>query len=151
MLCAPCPRGGRWNTRTISTRMQQPQASRERWFHAMTRRKRSESSCRPWSTARKRMWSARSMPRSTTSKQGSSLRCQAAFCRADLMRRCGSWNLHNIPYVPGSMTRHLPDPITGINVPWLYLGMLFASFAWHNEDNYLYSINYMHWGAPKMW
>lgn len=61
------------------------------------------------------------------------------------------WNLHNLPYVPGSVIRHVPDTINGINVPWLYLGMLFASFAWHNEDNYLYSINYMHWGAPKIW
>jgi len=29
--------------------------------------------------------------------------------------------------------------------------MLFSSFCWHNEDNYLYSINYMHHGAGKTW
>ncbi|RHY95458.1 hypothetical protein DYB37_003126, partial [Aphanomyces astaci] len=29
--------------------------------------------------------------------------------------------------------------------------MLFASFCWHFEDNYLYSINYMHTGAKKHW
>lgn len=23
-------------------------------------------------------------------------------------------------------------------MPWLYIGMLFSSFCWHNEDNYLY-------------
>ena len=29
--------------------------------------------------------------------------------------------------------------------------MLFASFCWHNEDDYLYSINYLHHGADKLW
>ena len=36
-------------------------------------------------------------------------------------------------------------------VPWLYVGMLFASFCWHVEDHYAHSVNYMHWGAPKTW
>jgi [histone H3]-trimethyl-L-lysine4 demethylase len=38
-----------------------------------------------------------------------------------------------------------------VNVPWLYIGMLFSSFCWHNEDNYFYSINYSHFGAIKQW
>ena len=29
--------------------------------------------------------------------------------------------------------------------------MLFSTFAWHNEDSYLYSMSYLHYGAPKQW
>jgi hypothetical protein len=36
--------------------------------------------------------------------------------------------------------------VGGITCPMLYVGMLFASFCWHTEDNYLYSINYNHFG-----
>lgn len=61
------------------------------------------------------------------------------------------WNLNNIAKYKGSILRYLKAPINGINVPWLYVGMLFASFCWHNEDNYFYSINYSHYGAEKQW
>lgn len=52
---------------------------------------------------------------------------------------------------PDSVLRHVKVGIAGINVPWLYFGSLFSTFCWHNEDNYLYSINYHHKGAPKQW
>ena len=61
------------------------------------------------------------------------------------------WNLNNIPSSPDSVLRHVRVGINGINVPWLYHGCLFSTFCWHNEDNYLYSINYHHKGAPKQW
>ncbi len=41
--------------------------------------------------------------------------------------------------------------ISGITVPWFYFGMLFSSFCWHTEDLYLYSLNYLHQGAAKIW
>lgn len=61
------------------------------------------------------------------------------------------WNLQNIPNCSDSILQHIKVGINGINVPWMYFGNLFSTFCWHNEDNYLYSINYHHWGAPKQW
>ena len=61
------------------------------------------------------------------------------------------WNLNNIPNCPDSILQYIKVGINGINVPWMYYGNLFSTFCWHNEDNYLYSINYHHWGAPKQW
>mmetsp|Transcript_2422 Transcript_2422/g.7441 ORF Transcript_2422/g.7441 Transcript_2422/m.7441 type:complete len:580 (+) Transcript_2422:139-1878(+) len=61
------------------------------------------------------------------------------------------WNLNNIALWPGSLLRRHDAPLPGVNTPWLYLGMLFGTFPWHNEDNYFESINYHHAGAPKQW
>ncbi|KAK6915342.1 JmjN domain [Dillenia turbinata] len=61
------------------------------------------------------------------------------------------WNLNNIPRLPGSVLSYESSDISGVLVPWLYIGMCFSSFCWHVEDHHLYSLNYMHWGAPKMW
>ncbi len=68
----------------------------------------------------------------------------------DYYKRTG-WNLVNIASSEGSVLSHLKTSINGVNVPWLYIGMLFSSFCWHNEDNYLYSINYSHFGEAKQW
>lgn len=72
------------------------------------------------------------------------------FEDAGYYRDCG-WNLNNLPLVPGSVLRHVNEEINGINVPWLYMGMLFCAFCWHTEDNFLYSMNYMHAGDSKTW
>lgn len=75
---------------------------------------------------------------------------EPAMSSADYYARTG-WNLNNLPSIEGSVLRHVRAPINGVNVPWLYCGMQFSTFCWHNEDNYLYSINYSHAGADKQW
>ncbi|KAF9993432.1 hypothetical protein BGZ80_002474 [Entomortierella chlamydospora] len=60
-------------------------------------------------------------------------------------------NLNNMPVLQESLFRHIKSDISGMMVPWLYVGMCFSTFCWHNEDHYTYSINYMHWGATKTW
>ncbi|KAG8380709.1 hypothetical protein BUALT_Bualt06G0044100 [Buddleja alternifolia] len=61
------------------------------------------------------------------------------------------WNLNNFPRLPGSVLSFESSDISGVLVPWLYIGMCFSSFCWHVEDHHLYSLNFMHWGAPKIW
>lgn len=62
-----------------------------------------------------------------------------------------SWNLNNLPVLEESILGHINADISGMKVPWMYVGMCFATFCWHNEDHWSYSINYLHWGEPKTW
>lgn len=61
------------------------------------------------------------------------------------------WNLTNLANLPGSALSYVKANISGMKVPWLYVGMCFSSFCWHTEDHWIYSINYLHWGEPKTW
>ncbi|OVA06404.1 JmjC domain [Macleaya cordata] len=61
------------------------------------------------------------------------------------------WNLNNFSRLPGSVLGFEGEEISGVLVPWLYIGMCFSSFCWHVEDHHLYSLNYLHWGDPKIW
>lgn len=61
------------------------------------------------------------------------------------------FNLNNFPRLSGSVLAYESSDISGVLVPWLYVGMCFSSFCWHVEDHHLYSLNYAHWGAPKIW
>lgn len=61
------------------------------------------------------------------------------------------WNLNNFSRLPGSVLSFESGDISGVLVPWLYVGMCFSSFCWHVEDHHLYSLNYLHWGDPKFW
>ncbi|KAK3361055.1 hypothetical protein B0T24DRAFT_671693 [Lasiosphaeria ovina] len=57
------------------------------------------------------------------------------------------WNLNKLP----NLLDVLGTKVPGVNTAYLYLGMWKATFAWHLEDVDLYSINYLHFGAPKQW
>ena len=59
--------------------------------------------------------------------------------------------LQVLPHMAQSTLRLLRGDAPGVSSPMLYIGMLFATFAWHVEDHYLYSINYQHLGAAKTW
>ncbi|KAI9831229.1 MAG: hypothetical protein M1819_005157 [Sarea resinae] len=58
-----------------------------------------------------------------------------------------SWNVAHLENLLDVLGQKIP----GVNTTYLYLGMWKASFAWHLEDVDLYSINYIHFGAPKQW
>ncbi|KAJ7652264.1 JmjC domain, hydroxylase-domain-containing protein [Mycena rosella] len=59
----------------------------------------------------------------------------------------------NVAHLPSTLSRLLPpnQGLPGVNTPYLYFGMWRATFAWHVEDMDLFSINYIHFGAPKFW
>ncbi|GFR82207.1 lysine-specific demethylase 4C [Elysia marginata] len=62
-----------------------------------------------------------------------------------------SWNINRL----GTILDHVKDDygiqIEGVCTAYLYFGMWKTTFAWHTEDMDLYSINYLHYGAPKSW
>ena len=63
--------------------------------------------------------------------------------------RTQSWNVGKLDNL---LTRlRLRRKLPGVTTPYLYWGMWRATFAWHVEDMDLYSINYIHFGAPKQW
>lgn len=58
-----------------------------------------------------------------------------------------SWNVAKLENLLDVLGQKVP----GVNTAYLYLGMWKSTFAWHLEDVDLYSINYIHFGAPKQW
>ena len=65
------------------------------------------------------------------------------------------WLLQNINLQENSLLQFLKEEeksnISGLTIPWVYLGMIFSTFCWHVEDLFLFSLNYMHYGSPKIW
>ncbi|EER19027.1 hypothetical protein Pmar_PMAR025227, partial [Perkinsus marinus ATCC 50983] len=68
------------------------------------------------------------------------------------------WSLRTLPLLPDSvLNEYLPShgggplDIAGVTRPWVYLGSALSAFCWHAEDQYLYSINFHHAGAAKIW
>jgi histone demethylase JARID1 len=61
------------------------------------------------------------------------------------------WNINVLPLDKESLFRNIKTDISGMTVPWLYVGMCFSTFCWHSEDHYTYSANYQHFGETKTW
>jgi len=60
-------------------------------------------------------------------------------------------NLVNLPNSKGSLLPLFKDTISGMTIPWVYVGSKFSTFCWHMEDQYTLSANYQHEGASKVW
>jgi hypothetical protein len=62
------------------------------------------------------------------------------------------WNVRHLRRSPLNLLHATVTDVPGVNSPMLYVGMLFSTFCWHTEDNWLYSISYNHAGSdPKTW
>lgn len=60
-------------------------------------------------------------------------------------------NLTKLPFAKGSLLNFINTSISGMTIPWIYIGSLFSTFCWHVEDHYTLSANYCHFGATKKW
>jgi hypothetical protein len=74
---------------------------------------------------------------------------------SEFLDKNNTWNLSSIHKETDSLFQFLKinsnHHISGLTTPWVYFGMLFSTFCWHVEDLYMYSINYMYYGKPKIW
>ncbi|XP_020282072.1 lysine-specific demethylase 4C-like isoform X2 [Pseudomyrmex gracilis] len=61
------------------------------------------------------------------------------------------WNINHLGTILDYVNKDYGISIEGVNTAYLYFGMWKTTFAWHTEDMDLYSINYLHFGAPKTW
>lgn len=61
------------------------------------------------------------------------------------------WNINHLGTILDYVCKDYGISIAGVNTAYLYFGMWKTTFAWHTEDMDLYSINYLHFGAPKTW
>ena len=61
------------------------------------------------------------------------------------------YNLTKLPFAKGSLLNYINTSISGMTVPWIYIGSLLSTFCWHVEDHYTLSANYCHFGATKKW
>jgi len=68
-----------------------------------------------------------------------------------LFGKCKGWNISCLDTLLSRTLESHNIEIPGVNSAYLYFGMWRSLFAWHTEDADLYSVNFIHFGAPKCW
>ena len=61
------------------------------------------------------------------------------------------WDVSRLDSLLSRTLKRKNITLKGVNSAYLYFGMWRSLFAWHTEDLDLYSVNYLHFGAPKFW
>ena len=61
------------------------------------------------------------------------------------------WNLRKLPDILREGPTALPPHLLGVVTPKLNFGQWRSTFALHTKDADLFSIDYLHSGASKMW
>jgi jumonji domain-containing protein 2 len=75
----------------------------------------------------------------------------ADVCASITDPSCEHWNINKLNTILDFVGKDYDVSIDGVNTAYLYFGMWKTTFGWHTEDMDLYSINYLHFGAPKSW
>jgi len=60
------------------------------------------------------------------------------------------WNLNVLPHLPGSVLKHVGF-VQDVTVPWVHLDMIFSVKPWQTHPLALYTVEYLHSGADKIW
>ena len=61
------------------------------------------------------------------------------------------WSVRHLDTLLRRQVKSAGHALPGVTEPYLYFGTYRSLFAWHTEDMDLYSVNYLHTGAPKVW
>lgn len=61
------------------------------------------------------------------------------------------WNINKLDTILNHVRTDYDLKIDNLTTSALFFGMWKAAFMWHTEDMDLYSISYIHFGAPKKW
>ncbi|CAH8663281.1 unnamed protein product [Dicrocoelium dendriticum] len=107
------------------------------------------ASADPYRTPKHRNWEH--LEKKYWSSIGTGRPIYGANVNGSLMRGQDIWNVAELDSILSYVLKSENVRIPGVNTPYLYYGMWRATFPWHVEDVELYSINYVHFGAPKHW